>query len=164
MDKTLNSKYLFRVLLILSILVLIVWFVHRTQAGKVADAFLQQADIAEQRGELGRAVSFLRRSLAIRPEDANARARLALLMDEAAQTGEQLKQAVFEMDIVLREDPTREDVRRQAIKAMMDPRLRENGEAKKRIAEMLAEFPDDGGLYEMREVLGRRWQIRGCGD
>src|SRR5579859_6772977 len=150
MNKTLNFRYLIRLLVIFAVVAVVVILVHRRQAGRQAQAFLHQADLAEQSGDFSRAGGYLRRFLALRPHDTDGRARLALLMAQTARTGEEKLHAFLELEEVLREDPKRDDVRRKDIAMAMDPQLRRFAEAMDHIVKCLADNPDDGTLHDLK--------------
>src|SRR5712664_1632518 len=105
MNKTLNIPYLVRLLVIAAVVVGAICLLHCRQAGKQATAFLYQADAAEQRSDLARTASYLRRLLSLRPHDFEARARLGLLLADTAQTADDRLQAFLELEQVLRATP-----------------------------------------------------------
>src|SRR5258707_14295076 len=76
MNRTLNFRYLIRILVIFAVVAGAIYLFHRRQAGRQAQAFLHQADTAEQGGDFARTAGYLRRFLALRPSDTDARARL----------------------------------------------------------------------------------------
>ncbi len=123
MKKTLNVRYLVGLVLVLAAAATAVYFAHRRQAGKLAEAYLHQADAAEKDGQAGKAADYLRRYLAMRPADTDARARLGLTLAKQAKTANQMVEAYLVLEQVLREDGDRTDIRRKAIKLAMDPRL-----------------------------------------
>ena len=59
---------------------------YRQQVGSQAGLLMRLADTAEAQGELGMAVSYLRRYLAFAPADTDARARFGLLMNRQARS------------------------------------------------------------------------------
>jgi tetratricopeptide (TPR) repeat protein len=123
MKKTLNVRYLVGLVLVLAAAATAVYFAHRRQAGKLAEAYLHQADAAEKDGQAGKAADYLRRYLAMQPADTDARARLGLILAKQAKTANQMVEAYLVLEQVLREDGNRTDIRRKTIKLAMDPRL-----------------------------------------
>ncbi|MFL5341985.1 MAG: tetratricopeptide repeat protein [Gemmataceae bacterium] len=148
MNKTLNVPYLVRLVVIGAVLAAGVYLLHRRQAGRQADAYLRQADAAEQQGQLTRAVGFLRRFLVLRSNQPNEMARLALLTEQTAKTREDLDKAFYELERVLREDPARDDVRRRDIAVAM--LLGRFGESQSHIDFLIAKHPEDGALHDLK--------------
>ena len=103
MNKTLNIRYLARLLVICAVVAGTVHLVHRRQAKKQAEAFLHQADSAERSRDFSRTARYLRGFLVFRPENTDVRARLGLLMAQTARTSEQKFQAFLELEQVLRD-------------------------------------------------------------
>src|SRR5262245_6616878 len=89
MNKTLNVRYLVRLLVIFAVVAGTVHLVHRRQARIQANAFLHQADSAEQSRDFSRTAQYLRAFLVFRPDNTDVRARLGLLMAQTARTAEQ---------------------------------------------------------------------------
>src|SRR5262245_17589025 len=149
MRTTINVAFLFKLFAVAAILAVVVHFIHWVQTGKQVRALAHQADAAEQRGELARAEQYLRRLLALRPADADSRARLVLLMESSARTDEDHRQVFLEMEQVLKEAPNRDDIRRREIAMLLErPRLRLSAEAKAHVDYLLAIDPRDSKLHE----------------
>src|SRR5258708_9899513 len=146
MNKPLTVRYLIRLIGMAAVVAAAIYLLHRRQAGKQAAAFLYQADAAEQRGDLARAAGYLRRALALRPNDTDGRARLGLLLADTAQSADDRLQAFLELEQVLRVAPERTDVRRRNIELALDPRLGRHAEALGHIDYLLARNPDDGTI------------------
>jgi tetratricopeptide (TPR) repeat protein len=149
-QKTLNLWYLARLSATIGIVVVVVFLLHRHQARKQADAFVHQADVAEQEGDLVRAARYLKRYVVMRPADADVRARLGMLMDDLATSSKQRFQAFLELEEVLRQAPDRQDVRRRNIDIAMDPGLGMYGEALSHIKELLNDNDGDGALWDLK--------------
>jgi tetratricopeptide (TPR) repeat protein len=151
MKKTLNYRYLLKLLIVLAIVAGGVHLLHARQAGKQADAFLHQAETAEKEGRLDRAASYLGRYLALRPSETDVRARLGLALAKVARNGEQRLQAFLILEQVLREDPRREDVRRKNVALAMDRRLQLYPEAKGHLQVLIDAHKDapDGKLFDL---------------
>ncbi len=88
---------------------------YKRQVGKQADTLLELANGADQKGDAGKAVGFLRRYLVFRPLDTDARGRLGLLLARVARQPAEHLQAYFVLDETLRAAPDRADLRRKAV-------------------------------------------------
>ncbi len=148
-SKTVNLWYAARLGATVATVVIALYVVHRWQAGRQAGAFVHQADVAEQQGDLGRAANYLRRYLVMRPGDVDARARLAMLMEETAVNAEEHFRAFLEMEEVLRQAPGRDDVRRRNISIAMDPRLAMYEEALGHLKHLRTQDDNDGTLCDL---------------
>src|SRR4051794_18804014 len=107
MNKTLNVRFLMRLLVVLAVVAGAVHFLHWRQAGRQAQAFLHQADPAEAKQDFGRTISYLRRFLTMRVDDTDVRARMGLLMAQTAQTAKEKEQAYYVLEEVLHDEPER---------------------------------------------------------
>src|SRR5262249_45368444 len=96
-----------------------IWLLHRVQAGPQAQAFLSQAELAENEGNLEKAASYLRRYLILNRGDIDVRGRLGLLLDETARSDEERTRAFLVLEDVLRDEPERDAIRRQTIDIAM---------------------------------------------
>src|SRR5580700_10427485 len=123
MKKQLNFKYLLRLVVIAIAVAATVYLVHHWQVGKQADAYLVQANIAEERGDLARAAGYLRRFIVERSDDIDARARLSLIVAQTARSRDEKFRAFLEMEKVLREAAGRDDIRRTDIELAMELQL-----------------------------------------
>ncbi|MFL5343022.1 MAG: tetratricopeptide repeat protein [Gemmataceae bacterium] len=150
MQKKLNTRYVCRLLAVGALILICVVLVHRLQAGRQSNAFRHQADLAEERGEWGRSVGYLRRLLVLQPDDHDAHARLALLLARLARTPDERLQAFLELEKVLRAAPDRDDVRRQDIVLALDSRLKRYAEARAHIEYLLKAHPDEAALYDLQ--------------
>jgi tetratricopeptide (TPR) repeat protein len=155
MNKTINFRYLIRLLVILAVIAGAVYLLHHRQSGRMADAFLSQASAAEReslkaRGDFGRAVSYLRRYLVLKPQDAEVRARAAMLSAESSQTPGQKRRSLEELQQVLVDAPKRDDVRRRAIVLAME--VGDVAVAQKLIKEFLDTNPNDAEMYERKGI------------
>jgi tetratricopeptide (TPR) repeat protein len=151
MKKTLNVRYLLKLLVVLLVVGVGVHLLHARQADRQAEAFLHQADTAEKDGRFDRAAGYLGRYLALRPTETDVRARLGLALAKLARTAEQRLQAFLVLEQVLREDPRREDVRRKNINLAMDPRLQLYPEAKGHLQVLIDAHKDapEGELFDL---------------
>ena len=84
---------------------------HRFQVGRTARALLREAEAEERLGRLDRAGTGLGRYLSLRPEDTEALARRATLLDRMATTSKAKLGACLAYEQVLRRDPGRSEAR-----------------------------------------------------
>ncbi len=123
-------------------------FVHRWQARRLVGALIHQADVARDATppDMGREVSFLRRYVAARPDDHDARERLSRLLTKTAKTRNESLQAYLAVEETLRRDPGRDDLRLFAIDYAMEDRVGLFAEAIGDIDILLQKRPADGEL------------------
>src|SRR5260370_14687035 len=148
MNKTLNVRLLVCILVVIALGAGAIHRIHRHQANRQADAFLHQADAAEKQSQLGRAAKFLLRYLPVRPDHLEARARLALLLEQTARSRQDRERAFYELEQVLRDSPDRDDVRRRDIALAM--LLGRFVESRGHIDYLVAAHPNDGSLRDLK--------------
>jgi tetratricopeptide (TPR) repeat protein len=149
-------------------------FLHGYQVKRNAGALLVQAGRAEQEAEAAdppareahqaKAVQHLRRYLAYRPADTQARARLGRLLETLARSPEDRLQALLVYDQVLRRDPEQAEVRLRAIRLAVDPHIARYSDALEHLNALGAADSRDGelqGLYgQCQEALGHYEEAR----
>lgn len=91
-----------------------VHFLHAFQVDRNATKLLDRSHAALEKGEIDEAIRFLRSYIGFRPQDADAVAELAQLLDRRARSGGELMQTYFTYEEALRRNPTRSDLRRRA--------------------------------------------------
>ena len=128
---------------------------HGYQVRRNAAAFLKHADKAEREGDRAKAADYLRRYIALHPEDIEQRARLELIRADLAETPRQKLQATFRLAAVLRKAPQRLDVRRRLAELQLE--IGRFTDALEQLNAILRASGDDPELYEMlaRAHLGR---------
>ncbi|HWE37739.1 MAG TPA: tetratricopeptide repeat protein [Isosphaeraceae bacterium] len=135
---------------------------HRFQVGRTAPRLLERAAKAEEGGRLDRAASFLGRYLAIKPEDAEALARLGALTEETAGGDDGRRaQALLRYEQALRFDPTRAETRRRLIRLALELQPPHVTEARTHLEALAAETSNDG---ELELYLGRCAEAERRGD
>ncbi len=123
--------------------------VHLLRAAQVrrnAPVLLEMADRCERERKLDDAHLFLRRYLERVPSDMAARARYALLRVRLARGPKELRNAFFSLEVLLRDHPGAEDVRREAVRLAMSPALNLHAEARFHLEQLLKARRDDGEL------------------
>jgi tetratricopeptide (TPR) repeat protein len=126
----------------------------RRQAGH----WLERADLAESQNNLGRSMAYLRRYLAVRPDNLEVRARYALQQARLAQSADDRRLALSALEEVLQKDPQRREVRQTAVAVAMHPDLERFAEAAENLQVLLQASPEDGVL---EYLLGRCQEAQG---
>ncbi len=128
---------------------------HGYQVRRNAAAFLERADAAEKEGDLRKAADYLRRYIALHPDDLEQLARLELMRADLAETPRQKLQATFRLAAVLRKAPQRVDVRRKL--AELQLQIGRFSDAVEQLNLLLRAVGDDPELYELlaQAQLGR---------
>src|SRR5439155_15594481 len=88
-------------------------FLHRFQSRRGTARLLKRVELAEAQGRPDRALAFLDRYLNVKPGDTTALARYGLILERSAATPESRVKALLVVELVLRRDPGRADVRRR---------------------------------------------------
>ena len=128
--------------------------VHRYQLHRHADYFIKQAEAREAEwksqqdsGEeadpelIEQAISFRKRYTGLYPNDTEARAELGMMYFEAGA----VDQAFFTFEKVLRNDPTRAEIRRKVISAAMA--MRRWPDARDHLKYLMEEYANDPKLH-----------------
>jgi cellulose synthase operon protein C len=122
---TINKKFLLKFVVVLAVLAGVLFGTHALQARRIPDALKSQAERAEELAatdfkKADSAISYLRQYLEFRPDDVDAREKLAeLLRARAKRTGKAPTDLLILYDKILLSDPTRIETRREAIKACL---------------------------------------------
>lgn len=93
---------------------------HGVQLKRGAGSLLQNSAKAEKAGDVEEAVRSLAEYLMFEPDDVEARARSGLLREQIARTLDDHLAALATMEVVLRRDPNRPELRRKAVDVAMD--------------------------------------------
>src|SRR5262249_26310001 len=96
-----------------------VHLVHGFQVKRNAKVLLEEATEAEQNNQPSKALECLGLYLGLQPQDNDALARYGTLLNKVAKSPRGLMQALFALEKVLRAEPDRTDVRREAIEVSL---------------------------------------------
>jgi tetratricopeptide (TPR) repeat protein len=143
MTLRLNAKLLAWALGSAAALVLAVHFLHAFQSRRGARDLLPLADEAEQRGNPAEAAHFLGNYLSLAPGDADVRARCGALLARLPSPVSRGRALEMFAEVV-RQQPGRDDVRRQLVRLALD--LGRFDDAEPHLAVLLRSAPDDGEL------------------
>jgi tetratricopeptide (TPR) repeat protein len=129
-----------------------VFFVHRLQAGRIANALLWQAGRAEEQGHLDQTAQYLARYLEFAPEDTEQRARLGrvLASESLADSPGARQRALFVLEQVVTREPQRHDARRLLVRVALQ--LQQFQLAEPHLDVLREAFPGDG---EVEQLMGR---------
>src|SRR3954452_12238011 len=109
MRRRLNVKFLIGLLVVTALLGGGVHLVHGFQVKRNAGALLRRAEQAEKKGDLEEDEKYLSRYLVYRPDDADALARYALLLDKRDTAGKGRVRVLTVLEQVLRRAPDRDN-------------------------------------------------------
>jgi len=149
--RRLNLRFALALALAIVLLGGSIHLVHAAQERRLAAALLTRADLAEKKGDLAQAETYLRRYVAARPEDDEAFGRYALLLVAAADDDPQrIIRALAVLERAIGRDPARIDLRRRAVDLSMRPGVDRHRAADDHLETLLKAKPDDGELEELR--------------
>lgn len=137
---------------VLLIVVLATFFLHRYQMRQLSTSLLQQSVRARNEGRLNDAARYLKHYVALAPDDAESVQSLAVLLVETAQSGRDRFEALQLLEQVLRDDPDNHQIRgRLATLCMQFGRYEDAG---LHLVTLLQSSPDDAALHSS---LGECW-------
>ena len=150
MTRQVNLKFVAALLVTLTVLGVGTHFLHAFQVKRNAGVLLRRAEEAEEKKDFATALDFFGRYLGFRPDDTEALARYALLLEQESFSPASRLRAFLLLEEVLRRAPERDDVRRRVIKLAMS--IERFADAKEELALLLKSFPEDP---ELEELFGR---------
>lgn len=93
-----------------------VYLVHGFQVKHHADKLKAKAERSYEEGEFGRAINYMRHYVTFEPKDAKALGRLGEWLEKHGRSRNQLVEALLTLDQALREEPSRADLLRRAVR------------------------------------------------
>src|SRR5262249_1792151 len=120
---------------------LTIHLVHAHQVRANAHTLVEESLAAEQAGEYAVAIDNLGQYLKLRPDAVPARARLGFLLAGRAESARQKSEAYLTLSAVLRDDPTRDDVRLEL--ARLGLALGRNKDVRQYLNDLRKAGPDD---------------------
>ena len=115
---------------------------NRFQVRKLGDAYLAQADLAQESKEPAKELDYLRRYLTLKPADNAARLRLGMLQSRLATRPRDRVAAFQVLQEALRADPSLpQAVRVQAVRLALHPTVNLSDEAKPHVEALLKADP-----------------------
>ncbi len=152
---TINKRFLFKLLVIFALIAGAIAGLHTIQAQRIPDALKRQAEMAMEAEKPDRAIRFLRQYLEFSPDDVNVQEQLAELLRN--RTGDAVRnELIFLYDKILRNDPARTTVRREAIIACLQ--LNRYTDAASHAEALLILEPNDSSVWRYlgRAQVGKR--------
>lgn len=141
---TIHKMFLLKMVLFTAGFAVVLVGAHTVQARRIPDALKNQADRAADVGKPDAAVRYLRQYLEFRPDDVDAREQLATLLRE--RPGVSPSDLLLLYDKVLRMDPARHAVRREALTACL--RIGRWTDAETHAEALLTVFGTDAELWQ----------------
>ena len=142
---TINKRFLFKLLLALGLVAGSLAGAHALQARRIPDALKRQSARAAEAGKKDAAISYLRQYLEFRPSDVDAQEQLAELIKNRGSVNGYAFDLLLLYEKILRTDPNRHAIRREALKLSSD--LGRNTDAETHAEALLKEFPDDAEVW-----------------
>lgn len=141
-----NKSFLLKLVLVVAALAGLLFGAHAFQASRIPDALKRQAERAAEADKLDQAVHYLRQYLEFRPDDVDAQVQLADLLKRRNTTQRIQGELVFLYDRILRLDPDRHEVRRDAMALCL--RMGRYSDAVTHADYLLKVFPSDAPLWQ----------------
>lgn len=143
--RTLNLRLLSLLLLAAFVTAGIFYGLHEIQIKRNAGVLLREAALAQDRGDIGAAIDFLGRYLLLVPNDSvDQLAEMSLLQAKLGHRG----QAFAGFEKVLRQDPTREEIRRRLVEVATA--MGRYVDAQHHLEILLEDSHDDVSLLELK--------------
>src|SRR5262245_23973556 len=116
---TINKPFLLKLVLVVVALTVVLFGVHTIQAGRIPVSLKRQAERAAEDGKLDVAIHYCRQYLEFNPDDVEVQVNLAALLRKRSPTPLGQAEVIFLYDRILRLDPDRHDIRRDALAACL---------------------------------------------
>lgn len=143
---TINKPFLLKLVLVGLVLVGLVVAVHEVQADRIPAALKRQADRNAEAGKTDAAIHYLRQYLEFAPHDVDAQVQLVELLRRRNPTARGQAELIFLYDRILRLDPGRHAVRRDALATCL--RAGRYSDAVAHAEALLREFPTEASLWQ----------------
>ncbi len=143
---TINKPFLLKLLLVLAAGGGLLVGANALQARRIPDALLRQAERKAEAGQFDAAAHYYRQYLEFKPADVDAQVRLVDVLKNRAPGGRTPSDLVFLYDKILRLDPDRDEVRRDALAMCL--RLGRYTDAEPHAEELLKRAPNDPLLWQ----------------
>ncbi|MCI0640926.1 MAG: tetratricopeptide repeat protein [Gemmataceae bacterium] len=155
MRRALNLRVLLWTLAGIVVVGVCVHFVHAFQVKRNAGALLEYAERAKEAGKPDQALTYYAHYLALEPNDADARARLALTLDRHAAPSDRFR-VVLALEEALKRDVQRGELRFRLIQNLMA--LQRFKDAVGQLQTLLPDWPDKAELEHLtgwcQEAIG----------
>ncbi|MBY0513385.1 MAG: tetratricopeptide repeat protein, partial [Gemmataceae bacterium] len=141
-----NKAFLLKLVLVLAAVACVLVGAHAFQARRIPDALKRQADRAAEADKHDQAIHYLRQYLEFRPDDVDAQVKLAELLRRRSPTQRGNAELVFLYDRILRLDPDRHEVRREALALSL--KMGRYADAATHADHLLKTFPTEPALWQ----------------
>jgi tetratricopeptide (TPR) repeat protein len=145
---TINKRFLLKLVLAVVAFAGLLTGTHAVQARRIPDALRRQAERAADAGKTDSAVHYLRQYLEFVPEDVEALERLAELLQKRGPSARAWNDLVLLHDRILRIDPDRHAVRRDALALCLNPGIGRYADALTHAEALLKVFPTEADLWQ----------------
>jgi len=143
---TINKRFLLQVLLVVLLLTGGLFGLHAIQADRIPEALKRQAEKAAEANKLDAAIHYYRQYLEFVPDDVDIEITLVDLMRKRSPTTRGQAEVIFLYEKILRTDPERHGVRREALAACL--KLGRYSDAATHAEALLKLSPSDAGLWQ----------------
>jgi tetratricopeptide (TPR) repeat protein len=143
---TINKRFLLKLVLVVAVLTAALFAVHAVQADRIPEALKRQAERAEDANKLDVAIHYYRQYLEFTPDDIDVQIKLVDLMRKRNPTARGQAEVIFLFDRILRADPDRHAVRRDALAACL--KLGRYSDAVTHAEALLKSYPSEAGLWQ----------------
>lgn len=143
---TINKRFLLKLVLVVAALTGVLFGVHVVQAGRIPAALRRQADRAADGGKHDVAIHYLRQYLEFEPDDVEAQVQLVEQLKKRNPAGRAGSELIFLYDRILRLEPDRHAVRREALAACL--KSTRFNDAVLHAETLLKAFPTEAALWQ----------------
>ncbi len=143
---TINKPFLLKLVLVILALTGVLFGVHAVQADRIPEALRRQADRAAEADKPDAAIHYLRQYLEFTPDDIDAQIQLVDLLKKRSATSRGQAELIFLYDRILRLDPDRHAVRRDALAVCW--RNARYTDAVTHAEALLKAFPNEATLWQ----------------
>lgn len=143
---TINKRFLLKLLLVLFVSTGVLFAAHAVQARRIPAALKLQSERAAEAGKTEVAIHYLRQYLEFHPDDTESLVRLSELLTKRAPTQRGYSELLFLYDRILRLDPDRHAIRREALAVSL--KIGRNPDAVTHAEALLKSFPTEALLWQ----------------
>jgi len=143
---TINKRFLLKILLVIFATVGVLFGVHAVQARRIPAALKLQSEHAAEAGKVDLAIHYLRQYLEFHSDDVEAQVELAGLLTKRTPTTRGQSELLFLYDRILRLDPDRDAIRREALALSLV--LGRYSDAVTHAERLLQTFPTEAALWQ----------------
>jgi len=143
---TINKRFLLRLILVVVAFIGTLFGVHAVQADRIPVALRKQAERAAEAGKVDVAIHYLRQYLEFLPDDVEVQVELVELLRKRDTSDRRQSELVFLYDRILRLEPERHEIRREALAACL--KIGRYSDAITHAEALLKVFPNEPALWQ----------------